>query len=217
MLTPRPYISFSQMAKFEISPEKYAEEYIYKQKGRISRNMKYGSMLAESLEAEEASGDPLLDLMASRLPKFELMDKVIEDDNGKAVWYEIQKRNVWVPVLEDRIQNIPLLAKPDTAKEDYSAFKEYKTSTRTWTQKMADDSGQISFYATAIWLKTGRIPRDIELVDIVVDYDENGALAPTGKLIWLSTRRTMADIIKMTGRIRYAWKGIKNLCEKELL
>src|SRR3990167_4964015 len=148
MITPRPYISFSQMVLFERSPELYAEQYLYGKKQRISRNMHYGSLMAEGLDNGEATGDPLLDLMMARLPKYELMDKPLEAD------------------LQDKKETIRILAKPDSAKADYTAFLEYKTSTRFWTQKMADDSAQITFYATTIWLAKGFIPQDIELVNV---------------------------------------------------
>jgi len=182
-----------------MSPDGYVEEYIYGRKRRPSKNMLYGSALADGLEIEEATGDPLLDLMASRLPKFELMDKPIEAE------------------LSDGKEMIKILAKPDTCKADYTAFKEYKTSTRKWTQKMADDSGQITFYATAIWLNTGKIPEDIELVNIQTAYDPNGRMTVTGGIVRLLTKRNMIDIIKMTKRMRRAWAGIKSLCERELL
>lgn len=199
MITPRPYLSFSQMTLFEMSPEKYIQKYIYEEKERISRNIALGKQLADGLENGELSGDPLLDLVMAKMPKFELMDKPFETElkNGKEV--------------------IKILAKPDTMKPDMTAFKEYKTSTRAWTQKMADESGQITFYTTAIWLKTGRIPSDIELVCATTEYDENGALRPTGTIIRLRTIRHMSDIIKMTLRMRKSWEGIKKLCEKELL
>lgn len=199
MKTPREYISFSQMVLFERSPKLYADEYLYGRKRPTSRNMAYGSLMAEGLENEEASGDPLLDLMMARIPKFELMDKAFMSE------------------LPDKKGKIILLAKPDTAKKDLSAFKEYKTSTRKWTQKMVDDSGQITFYATAAWLKTGKIPSDIELVNVEVKYAPDGRLQPTGQMWRYPTARTMADIIKMTKRIRNAWHGIIKLCEDELL
>ena len=36
---------------------------------------------------------------------------------------------------------------------------------------MVDEVGKSHFYATAMWLKTGKIPQDIELVDVVVGYE----------------------------------------------
>lgn len=187
------------MTLFEMSPAKYVEQYIYGQKQRTTRNMAYGSMLADGLEAGESTGDPLLDLVMARLPKFELMDKPIEAElkNGK--------------------ETIHLLAKPDTAKADYSAFLEYKTSVRKWNQKMANESGQITFYATTIWLKTGKIPKDIELVNAVVEYMPDGRLQPTGEIWRFPTTRAMIDVIRMVTRMKRAWAGIKTLCEKELL
>ena len=199
MITPRPYISFSSMALFEKSPEQWADIYLRDYPQYTNVNMLYGSLMANSLEKNELSGDPALDLMIENIPKFELIDKPIEANlkNGKDI--------------------IIVLAKPDTAKADYTAFKEYKTSLKKYTQKMADDSGQITFYATTIWLKTNKIPQDIELVNVQVKYTENGELTPTGELIRIPTTRTMVDIIKMIARIRKNWTLIQQFCEKELL
>ncbi len=217
MITPRSYLSFSQMTMFEMSPEKYAEHYIYDKKQRVSRNMAYGSQMADGLEKEEATGDPILDLMMSRIPKFDIMDKPVESRDGVRTLFERDRLYYHLPVLKDGKKFIPLMAVPDTAKTDYSAFKEYKTSVRKWTKRMADESGQISFYATTMWLVTGEIPQDIELVNVPVEYTENGALQPTGELVRLPTKRSMSDIIKMTTRMRNAWHGIQDLCEKEIL
>lgn len=199
MMTPRNYLSFSQMTLFEMSPQKYIDQYIYKKKQRVTRNMAYGTLLADGLENDESTGDPVLDMMMVKMPKFELMDIAFE-----------------VP-LKDGKKTITLLAKPDTAKADYSAFKEYKTSTRAWTQKMADESGQVTFYATCMWIKTGKIPQDIELVNVPVKYNGDGSLTPTGEMIRLPTNRSMVDIIKMCSRMKRAWAGINKLCESELL
>lgn len=214
------------MATFEMSPEKYIEKYIYGKKERISRNIKYGSDLAEGLKDEEATGDPLLDLVMVKLPKYERMDLPIEyippyptDGTCKLITFERTGQQYCIPILKIGKEKIPLLAVPDTAKVDLTAFKEYKTSVRKWTQKMADESGQITFYATAIWLITKKIPEniEIELVNIPLYYDELGRLHPTGEIIRLTTKRTMVDIIKMISRIRKAWAGIKKLCKNELL
>lgn len=198
-MTPRPYLSFSQMVLFEMSPKRYAEQYLYDKKQFVNRNMAFGTLMADGLENDEATGNATLDLMIAGIPKFELMDIAFQ-----------------VP-LKDGKNTIMILAKPDTAKADYSAFKEYKTSVRPWKQKMADDSGQITFYATAMWLKTKKIPKDIELVDVVVEYLEDGSLQPTGEMLRFPTERTMVDIIKMTARMKRAYRGISKLCEDELL
>ena len=211
------YLSCSSMCTFEMSPEKFASKYLYGEKERITRNIHYGKLLADGMENDEATGDPLLDLMASRLPKYDLADKVIESDGGVEIINPHDGKKYKVPFLQDGKEKIPLVAKPDSAKSDYTAFLEYKTSTRKWSQRMADDSGQITFYATAMWLATVKIPQDIELVNVPVAYQEDGRLAPTGEMYRFPTRRSISDVIKMTGRMRKAWSGIHELCEKELI
>lgn len=217
MATPKKYLSFSQLTKWEMSPDRYAEQYLYGEKQRISRNMAYGKQLADSLETGELSGDLLLDFAALKLPKFEIMDQPIEDPKGVEIFYERDERYIHVPFLRDKNEKIPILAIPDSMKSDGSAFKEFKTSTRKWTQRMVDESGQITFYATAFWLKNQYIPNDIELVAMQTEYKDDGQLAITGDMNRFPTIRRMSDVIKMTLRIRHAWYGIKKLCEKELL
>jgi len=180
--------------------------------------MAYGSLLAEGLENEEATGDPFLDLMMARIPKFDRMDMHVEDKKGIKVEQTRHGKTkvISIPLLKNNGDDIPILALPDTAKKDFSAFKEYKTSVRKWTQKMADESGQITFYATAIWLAKGFVPKDIELVDVQVAYEADGRLQPTGDIYRFTTERNMIDVIKMTTRIKKAWAGIAKLGEKTI-
>lgn len=212
----RPYLSFSALTTYEQSEEKFIDRYVYGKKTRITRNIAYGKDVADSLKNYEATGDPFLDLVVAKIPKFEVMDQPIEDKKGVEVYNPHEYKKYRVPALKNGKELIPLMAIPDSIKKDYSAFKEYKTSVRKWTQRMADESGQITFYATAIWLATGKIPEDIELVNVELQYAEDGSLYPTGEIYRFKTKRTMVDIIKMTGRIRSGWKGIKDLMSKEL-
>lgn len=216
-MRPRPYLSFSQMTTFEQSEERFIAQYVYNERQRTSRNMAYGSLMADGLESDEMTGDPLLDLVIARLPKLEVMDKPIECRGGVRTLFERDKKYYHIPVLENGKDPIPLMAVPDTAQKDYSAFKEYKTSVRQWTQRMADESGQVTFYATTVWIATKHIPTDIELVNAQVEYDEDGRLRPTGEILRFKTKRSMADVLKMTARIRKAWVGIEKLCNNELL
>src|SRR3990167_2180171 len=110
------------MTLFEQSPERYAEQYINKNRQRISRNMAYGSKMAEGLEAEEATGDPLLDLVASKLPKYERMDKPVEMADGIEIEDPYNHEKYKIPFLRNGKELILLYAKPDSAKSDYSAF-----------------------------------------------------------------------------------------------
>lgn len=197
-MRPRPYLSFSQMVKIESDPKGYVEQYIYMAQQRTSRAMAYGSKLADSLEFDELSGDMALDIMAARLPKFELMDVAFE---------------TVIPGPEP----VPVLIKMDSRKEDLTAFKEYKTGTTKWNQKRADESGQVTFYAMGAYLKTGKIPGDIELIHMPTEYDENGRPHVTGEMNRFPTTRSMADVLRMMVRARKAWQKIYDVCQAELL
>lgn len=205
------------MTLFEMNPELYIQKYIYGKSFKPNRAMGYGKMMAEGLETDEATGDMVLDMMMSRLPKFELMDKVVEMPGGVEVYDPNDKKTYTVPFLQNGKEKIPLLAKPDSMKTDLSAIKEYKLSGRKWTDKMVHESGQITFYATAIWLITGKIPQDMELVVVRTKKTEGGNLIASGELWRCATQRKTIDIIKMTSRIKKAWAGIQELCEKEVL
>ena len=200
MITPRPYISFHQFNLILNKPAEYRRQYLNVPpiKPKMNQNMWFGKKLADALEAKEASGDPLLDFVTAQIPLLELRDKP------------------FTTILKDKKEDITVLAKPDTATRSLSKIYEFKTSIRKWTQRMADESDQVTFYATAAWLKTGRIPQDIRLVAVMTEYDEKHRLKPTGDVLHIPTKRTMGDIIKMTSRIRLAWSKIQELCEVEL-
>lgn len=215
-MTPRPYLSQSQLVLFEQSPEKYLERYLDDKQMRANKNMLYGSKLANGLENDEATGDPLLDMMMAKMPKFERMDLPVEDSRGTEVSYR-KGKTAHIPILWDGKVAIPLLALPDTATSDYRAFKEYKSSVKKWTQEQVDESAQVTFYATAIHCATGFIPDDIELVCVIVAYEDDGSLQPTGEMYVYKTKRTMVDILKMRKRIKKCWRSINELFDKELL
>src|SRR3990167_9330559 len=201
MLTPRPYLSFSSMTLFERSPDQWVNYYLYGEKNRVSRNMALGSQLADSLESGEATGDPVLDLMASKLTKYELRDE------------SIQAR------LPDKKRPITIMIKPDTCKKDMSALIEFKSSVRQWTQKMCDESaqkGQTCFYAMGIWLITKKIP-DIKFQIVETEYAEAGRVQPTGRIYSIQTKTSLPDILRMTKRARNTWARIEEKCESELL
>lgn len=199
MITPRPYLSWSSMDLFEKNPKKWVQIYLYNAEKFINRGQAFGKKMAEGLENGEMTGDPVLDMVMEMLPKFELMDKPITAMFG---------------IGEGAV---PLLAKPDTAKKNLSAFKEYKTGQAPWSKKDVDESGQISFYATTIYVKTGRIPQDIELVHVKTEAGVDGKIRATGEIKRHPTKRTMVDILKMMIRMKKVWTGIKKTTEDELL
>lgn len=195
-MTPQGYLSWSQLTLWESSPERYAEKYFYGKKTPINRGMAFGKKMADGLERDEMTGDMALDMIMVQIPKFEVMDKEFRAE------------------LKDGKNTIIILAKPDTMKADLTAFKEYKTGVTRWTKKKVDECGQITFYAMAIWLKTGKIPQDIELVDVATKQALDGKIEATGDVIRHPTARTMADILRMMVRVKKCWAGINKAMEE---
>lgn len=197
MITPRPYLSWSQLDLFEKDPEGYREIYIKGGVKPANAFMQLGKEVADSMETGEETGDPMKDLVISMIPKFE--DKEVEI-----------RATIKVGKNE-----IPLFGKMDSGKKnDLSAFKEVKTGVK-WTQRRADEHGQLTFYCTIIKEITKKIPENIELVwaETVV---EKGRPRLTGRVVTFKTKRTLADIIKMKARIKKAWEGIQEMMSEEV-
>ena len=224
-MTPRPYLSWSSMDLLERDEKKWIQVYLYGEKNMINRGMAYGKQMADGLENDEATGDTILDLVIAKLPKFEIMDKILTDEKGKEIEYFDRTSGkmilVKVPVLKCGKEKIPIIVKCDTMKVDMSAFKEYKTGQEPWSKKKVDDSGQITFYATGGFLKTGKIASDIELVHIQTAKQGDGQLdariGATGEINRHPTRRTMGQILNMMVRMKKAWERMEKLTAEELL
>ena len=183
----------------EKNPEQWKETYLYGKKFGINRGMAIGKRMADGLENDEASGDVVMDLVMTKIPKFEMMDIEFRAElkNGK--------------------EKIQILCKPDTWKKDMTAFKEYKTAQKRWTKKQVDESGQVTFYAMGMFLKTGKIPGEIELVEVETKSALGGEIECTGAIYRHHTVRSMGQILNMMVRARKAWEKIKDITEKELI
>lgn len=199
----RKYLSWSSMNLVERNPEQWKRVYLYDERMGTNRGMAFGKQMAEGLENDEATGDTALDMVMTQLPKFDIKDKEFfaELKNGK--------------------ETIQILCKPDTMRPDMTAFKEYKTSQKRWTKRQVDDDngpgGQIGFYAMGMFLRTGKIPGDIELVEIETKATLDAKIECTGAIFRHHTTRSMGQILKMMIRAKKAWAKINKICEDELL
>lgn len=219
MLNPRQYLSWSQLDLFERSPERYKEVYIYGRQMPINRGMVLGKQMTDGLESGEMTGDPILDLVMERIPKFEIRDKILEDPRGEEV--ECQGKTYRVPVLKDGKIRIPILAKPDSMKAEMTGFKEYKTGQERWTAAKVRNSGQMRFYGTAMYLVSGRIPNENELVHALTakqnPEDPQSRVIPTGDIYRYPFPLAMSDVLNMMIRMKNAWRGINEMVKEELL
>ncbi len=176
----KPYISYSQMIAFESGQYKriYIDGYKLDNQG-----IRLGKKFAEFLEGKENEPDEFFEEAKSLLPVPEEREKVITE--------------LW--------DSIPIMAILDGFDSDLS-IHEYKTGKTKWTQNIVDKAGQLTFYACAVYIHTGKLPSKITLYWLPA---ENGKLI--GDIQVFETSRTMTDIIKFYPRVKKAWIGIEKL------
>lgn len=199
-MTPKDYLSYSQMRLWQTSPKAYVEKYVYGKANFTNRAMAFGKSVSTALEEGDMTGDMGLDILLLDLPRFENMEYPLKS------------------ILKQGKEEVPLYSQLDSAKTDLTGFKEYKTGVTNWTQRKVDEDPQITFYATSIYIKTGKIPTDMELVHIVTEQDhETLKISATGAMHRFPTKRTTLQVLKCMVEIRKVWKEISEMYEKEIV
>lgn len=191
-ITPRPYLSWSQLLVYERSPKEYIQIYLYGKKFE-NEATRLGSKLADALEdLEKDSGNEALEFLKIIMPTKGVPEFEIEAD----------------------LEGIPLFGKLDRFHEESMSLREVKSG-KKWTQKMVDELGQITFYCLLIWLKYRKFPNEIVLDWVPTTRGKKGELVFTCEPVSFATTRTMKDLVVMAGRIKQAWEGIQKLIKEE--
>lgn len=189
--TPRPYLSWSQLDLIERDPEAYREKYFYGRQDEETDPQRFGKEFAEAMEDESRELE-IAEMCRIFLPRYKNREFKIE---------------VSSPVC-------PLHAKLDGYDEE-NGIGEHKTGTVPWTQKRADQHGQLTFYAYAHLLKYGRLPKRIRLHWIETKRDEEREIVPTGRIETFETTRSTIDFLKLHARIEKAWNLILQMSKEE--
>lgn len=197
-MSPRGYLSYSQMKLIEESPSNYRKVYFEGGTMPINRGMAFGTMVAQFLEKGKLTGDPKLDYLLHVVPKYRDME------------YKMKAS------LKTKNGYVPLLAKMDSYHRLNFRILEYKTGETPWTQKMADDNDQLTFYATVLYLQKEVFPEAMALVYIPTEKDETGNTRVKGFFQIFPTSRNMAQILKMGSRMEKAWGMINDLYDQHL-
>lgn len=196
LLLPRP-ISWSGMTMLEKQEAKWILKYIEGKKINFDNSgIRFGRKVDEFLGGDEETDDISLAVIKDQVVRYELRKHVIKS------------------TLKSEHGDIELLGELDTAKEDFSIFRDYKTGRGIWTQKKADTHGQFHFYATMIFLNTGKIPKCF--VDWMQTEEINGEVQYTGKLQTFEVKITHVEIIRMKLRIIKNAKRIDYLVRKSM-
>ena len=188
-------LSWSAISSFEWNPRQWYEKYVLKILPEETEELKFGKMVDEKIQA-----DPTFIPELVRFP--------ILQHEMKIEW-----------------QGIPLIGYADAYLPPENgrriAVRDYKTGRKEWTQKRADETGQLTMYLFMLYLMDRKI--DVAKADLYIDWlpthYEDGKLAfrdnPV-KPITFKTKRSMVDVLNF-GRVRIpqAWKGMQEYAERE--
>jgi hypothetical protein len=165
MIREKDYLSWSQFSLWQSSKREYWKRYGLGVDRSANKYFEKGRELASALEHDDDgswSQDELLSVVLAEIPKLDLMEYKVEIElsNGERT-----------------------LSYLDSCAIDDSEFYEYKTGKKPWTQEMVEAHDQLLFYATALYIKSGRVS------------------VPTCKLIWIETEQT-EEGLKYTGLVQ---------------
>lgn len=189
-LTPRPYLSWSQMNLFERDPAAYVAQYIYGKDEPTSAAMVFGKHVAKSLEAK-STNDAEVEWLRSQLPKFPKQE------------YEIKAT----------FAAVPLLARLDLFSPWRMHIGELKTGRYPWTQSRVNEHGQLKFYALAAWLKYKRVPK-LELYWAPTEWQAN-RLRLTGEIQTFQAAFSTADLLSFGARLPQIWAAIQQVTSEQ--
>jgi len=157
--------------------------------------MAFGKRIAEILETGEQTEDEMIEQVKTLLPT-----------------YSRREHKLWSR-YDTEGETIPLFCIFDGYDPLGGRIGEFKTG-RYWSQQMADDHGQLTFYTFVYWKKYGRLPNELALIWIETQ-EIAGDIRPTGHVCVFPTIRTIQDMRVMQERIEHSWAGIKALSAKE--
>lgn len=196
---PQGYLSVSALQLWQDNKERYAQLYFDRlhELRRTSKEMSYGSLVADALEKNEEDGieDEVTHAAVMLLPKYDIRDKEIRVE------------------LKTKKHKFDVLGKLDSLSSETYEVLEYKTGKQSWTQNRVEGLLQLKYYAMLVYLKYGKVPPSTKLVWIqTVDSGDGTSIEATGHMQLFDVTITLADILdtmrlveKVALEIELAW------------
>ena len=196
LINPRGYLSWTQISLWLRSPELYKRHYFYGEDEYKNERMDFGSKVSTALETGEESDDVLVNMLITLLPK-----------------YSVPECEIQVPFMTP-YGEVVLLGKMDTYRPEPVAFREYKTGTTKWTQKMAEGHKQLDHYTAILWLLSKKIPQcHLDWAETKV---EDGVVTLAGPIKSFEVKKTVKSILQYLAIAGRVAKEIDEAYRKEL-
>jgi len=191
-MIPREYLSWSSYDLFGRSPKRWKKRYIDGEEYQNAR-MAFGKRFALMREGKLNSDG------------FEKVLAFIPD-------YPKTEHEMRTVIKVDK-KPVTLLGIFDGFDPRKKIIADDKTGVK-WTQKIADATEQLTFYAFIYWKETGNIPK-LRIHWVQTEVMPNGLVVATGKVETFETTRTIQDFIRLNSEINKRWRGIVALCDAE--
>ena len=159
---------------WERSPKQYEKYYINGEKFPVNQYMRLGKRVAEALENDTPVKDGFIEQFRVLTPAYKNRE------------YEIVAEGEFT--LLGKIDGCTFGKK--------SIMGEHKTG-KNWTQKMADNHVQITFYNMLLYLTKKKLFDENYLHWAETHLDDNGIVELTGNITTFSTTRNVKDVLKL--------------------
>lgn len=116
----------------------------------------------------------------------------------------------------DWVYSICCLWYLDNSKPDLSAFREFKTWKKEWTQERANEHWQLYFYSLLIEAETGKLPEKCYLDWIVTEDDEEWIIKPTWEIKTFEVLIDKKKVEKMKKSLPKIFNDMQKAYEKWL-
>lgn len=189
IITPREYFSYSQMASFKYSKQKFLENYYYG-KEQESCYMDLGKRLGTALQFRNKRECRIINQIRKQIPVAEIYEKE----------------------LKTTFKKIPLLCYLDGFFDSNYTMHEYKTGK---APSMESWRSQMLFYSAALFLLDKKLPNKITLYWCRTEFDDNGVLVLTGEVKEYDIKININEVITFSAEIVKVYNQIVKLCSDE--
>lgn len=145
-----------------------------------------------------------------------MIDKKIQDD--PTFLPELERFPKMQYEMKPVYNKIPLIGFADGWDPKKLRLKDDKTGVTPWTQKRADETGQITMYLFMLYLMHGIKPEQVECridwLPTVQNADLSIMFAKPFKIQSFYTKRSLTDILKFAKQIETVWSDMEQYAKK---
>lgn len=183
-------LSWSAISCFEWDRDEWFSKYVLGRREVPSREMKFGSAFGKSIEEGRCE-------------------------------VEMDRYDTFEQKLQVRFGDIPLIGFIDNWDSvGQRGFRETKTGKKEWTQKRANDHGQLRMYALMIYITYGINPESLEIYldwfPTVENNDFTISLKNPPEIHTFRVKVTMRDILDFGAKINRIYAEMREYAEERI-